>query len=137
MLGDEEWDDSDVEGEASNTTVEAVRCNRRELELARKQAELAERELALARREIESLRGTQQRDRPVDGRSAGVSMGTGSSRSRMDVLAIADLLCPFHGDGDSYEGWEAQVRLLRTTYELDENEVRILMGMRLKGKASE
>lgn len=110
-----------------------VRGDQRELEIARKQAELAEREIAL-KREMEMLREAQQQ-RTVEDRLVGMSME--SRRFKADIAAITDLLSFFHGNGDSYEAWENQVRLLRTTYELDENEAKILVGKRLKGKASE
>lgn len=60
-----------------------------------------------------------------------------SSRFKTSIMAIADLLNSFHGNGDSYEVWENQVRLLRTMYELDENEAKILIGKSLKEKTSE
>lgn len=103
----------------------------------RKKAELAERKLALARREIAWLRKILQQNQYTNGLSLRMTSMTESSRFKMDIFAIADLLNYFHGNGDSFEGWEKQVRLLKTTYELDEKEVKILMCTRLKEKASE
>lgn len=62
---------------------------------------------------------------------------TESSRMKMDIMAIAILLNYFHGSNDSYEEWEKQMRLLKVTYKLDENEAKILVAMRLREKANE
>lgn len=139
---DVEEQDNDVHtfDEASGATLSEttpVQCDPRELELAKQQAELAERELALARREMELLCEVQQRSHLSEDRPSRTSMMSVSARPKTEVLAIVDLLNPFHGNGDSFEGWVKQLRLLRTTYELDENEVKILIGKRLKGRAGE
>jgi len=57
--------------------------------------------------------------------------------TRASITAIAELLGYFDGENDSCEMWEKQVRLLMTTYELQDNLVKILIGSRLKGRAAE
>ncbi|RLU26213.1 hypothetical protein DMN91_000006, partial [Ooceraea biroi] len=41
------------------------------------------------------------------------------------------------GDSDIFETWDKQIRFLRTTYKLDDSLTKILIGMRLKGRATE
>ena len=55
----------------------------------------------------------------------------------MNIATIADLLNNFNGKSSDYETWEKQVKLLRLTYKLDDDAARILIGLRLKGKALE
>lgn len=56
---------------------------------------------------------------------------------RVSINAIADLLGSFDGNIGSYKNWKEQLKLLRATYRLTDEHVKILIGMRLKGKASE
>ncbi|XP_023289213.1 uncharacterized protein LOC111674140 [Orussus abietinus] len=104
----------------------------REIELFRKEKELAERELALARKEIEFL----QRGTTVDVSEYGHSLQR-DAPSRIGVSTIAELLNNFDGSSDSYERWEKQVQLLRSTYRLADPMTKILIGSRLKGRAFE
>jgi len=53
------------------------------------------------------------------------------------ITAIADLLSNFSGQSSDYEIWEKQVKLLKATYKLEDDTAKILVGMRLKGKALE
>lgn len=56
---------------------------------------------------------------------------------RVSINAITDLLGSFDGNIGSYKYWKEQLKLLRATYRLTDEHVKILIGMRLKGKASE
>lgn len=114
---------------------------RRELEICRREKEIAERELELARREIAVLRERQDVDRVVPGQREEASAGGGGgatavSHPRSSLMAIADLLADFDGSGD-FNTWEKQVRLLKTTYRLNDEYAKILIGMRPKKKALE
>lgn len=107
----------------------------REIEMYRREKELAERELSLLRRELELARGLQQlnigeRERTVDRENIS------REYPRPSIKAIGDLLGLFDGSGD-YEVWEKQLRLLKTTYHLTDEYAKVLVGMRLKGKAAE
>jgi len=97
----------------------------REAELAAKERELMQKEIELLRRENDLLR-TSTRN----------SVST-VSRTTISIKNISDLLSEYHGTGDDFERWRAQVNLLRDTYELDENATKILVGSRLRGKAAE
>lgn len=57
--------------------------------------------------------------------------------ARVNVSAIADLLSNFNGGADNFGTWEKQVHALKTAYQLNDDMTRILIGMRLKGKALE
>lgn len=107
----------------------------RELEISRREKELAERELQFARREIELLREMQQLNTAE--RNQETRQGnTLHDLSKASITVIADLLGYFDGSTGDYEIWEKQLKLLKTTYHLSDEHVRILIGMRLKGKAS-
>ncbi|XP_071636795.1 uncharacterized protein [Temnothorax longispinosus] len=56
---------------------------------------------------------------------------------RINVNSIAELLNTFDGTPRDFEAWEGQARLLREAYCLDDSMAKILVGMRLKGRASE
>jgi len=53
----------------------------------------------------------------------------------MKITAIADLLSDFDGSTNTFDRWEKQVRMLQKTYKLQEGTCRILIGLKLKGKA--
>lgn len=54
---------------------------------------------------------------------------------RTNIMAVADLLSNFSGKPDDYEVWEKQMKLLKTMYKLEDDTAKILIGMRLKGRA--
>lgn len=56
---------------------------------------------------------------------------------RINLTSIAELLKTFDGTPRDYEAWEGQIKLLREVYHLDDNTAKILVGMRLKGRAYE
>lgn len=53
------------------------------------------------------------------------------------MTSIAELHKTFDGAPRDYEAWEGQIKLLREVYHLDDNTAKILIGMRLKGRAYE
>lgn len=55
----------------------------------------------------------------------------------ISITTIAELLPFFDGDGEKFERWEKQVRLLAMTYSLSEEMIKVLIGSRLRGKALE
>lgn len=59
-----------------------------------------------------------------------------SRKPPINIKIIGELLSKYNGVGQDFANWEAQLRLLKNTYELDDNLVKILIGLRLKGKAS-
>jgi len=114
--------------------------SRREMEIVKREKDLLERELAMARRELQFLReregegfGAAERRADTDGAATGRAEAT----ARASITAIAELLGYFNGVSDSWEVWERQVRLLATTYKLQDDMTRILIGARLKDKAAE
>jgi len=48
---------------------------------------------------------------------------------------VSELLSEFDGSEGLYQNWEKQLRLLKLIYQLDENNAKMLLGLRLKGKA--
>lgn len=107
------------------------RADEREIEFYRREKELAERELALAPREIAFLRNMN-----MPAAEAGRERRGGGAATKININTIAELLEDFSGDGETYGNWEKRVGLLRLTYDLDDNMMKILIGSRLKGRAS-
>lgn len=124
----ENRDESSVE-----TGTSAV--HQREDDIYRRERESTERELQLMRREIELLREMQRVSMP--NRGAAERESTSGIVAKASISAIADLLSHFDGSVGNYENWETQLKLLKKTYRLSDDYVKILIGMRLKGKASE
>lgn len=60
----------------------------------------------------------------------------GSASVKVNINTVAELLEDFTGDGEAYDNWEKRVELLCRTYDLDDEVVKILIGSRLKGRAS-
>lgn len=120
----------------------------REIELARREKELMARELAIAKRELEFLQRLQVRGQAAEKTSRGeqsvpiapiVPNRTAEvpTSAKVNVTTIAALLSNFDGSLDNFETWERQVTFLKTAYNLDDNMTKILIRMRLKGKALE
>jgi len=57
--------------------------------------------------------------------------------STVRVKEISDLLADFSGDRDTFDSWKGQAEILRTTYRLNEDAMKILLSSHLKGKAQE
>jgi len=93
-----------------------------------------EMELNTLRREIELL--IQQRSN-VCVLSAHVDVESKLMQPKININSIAELLITFDGATNNYEVWKRQLRLLKRNYRLDDEHTRILVGMRLKGKALE
>lgn len=98
-----------------------------------------ERELAVVRRELEVARGGLQSEQAMGGEQRRSARSITSERdpSHPSVTVIADLVSCFDGRSDSFENWEKQIRQVQVAYRLEDNIARILVGMRLKGKAQE
>lgn len=100
-----------------------------QLELAERERDLLRREVEIQRRELEFLRAQNVRNNgertPEETRSPSVNIRT-----------LAELMGEFQGPEDTFSRWERQLRLIQTTYQLDDNQVRLLVGLRLKGPAA-
>lgn len=96
----------------------------REFDLIRRERDLAEYENSLLRREVEMLRAASRS-----------STSSTNSRASISIRGISELLHEYNGTVEDFERWKAQVMLLKTTYELDDNSARVLVGAKLKGKA--
>ncbi|CAK9814696.1 Gag-Pol polyprotein [Anthophora quadrimaculata] len=106
---------------------ELEKC-RWEIDLLRREKALMERELEVTRRELELSR--MQRPSISEERPAARS-------GRIGVTTVAELLKCFDGKSEDFSSWAKQIQMLQATYRLEDEEVKILMGMRLRGKAQE
>jgi len=115
--------------------------NRRMVDIYKREKELAERELAILRRELELERARTSQAGSNTGAIRRSSVTPNASLlqtpGRVSISAVADLLNSFDGNAEAFETWEKQVLFLRESYELDDAMTKILIGMRLKGKALE
>ncbi|XP_054001610.1 uncharacterized protein LOC128888608 [Hylaeus anthracinus] len=110
------WRDSSAENAPD-------RLLRMEMELMRRERELMQRELQLLQRENDMLRQSPGSSRETE-RKSGAS-----------IKAIGELLADFSGAEQCFHSWRKQLALLISTYDLDDNLSRILIGSKLKGKA--
>ncbi|KAG7198949.1 hypothetical protein KM043_015912 [Ampulex compressa] len=54
-----------------------------------------------------------------------------------NLKMIAELVTEFNGTPDNFDVWERQVKFMRTTHELTDDNAKTLIGMKLKKKAFE
>lgn len=92
----------------------------RELEFVRRERDLLHRELELMRREAAS-----QNRRTENVRDSAIN------RHSSDLKGLKD----FDGTGNEFWKWKQQVELLHDTYNLDDNDIKMLISSKLKGKA--
>ena len=97
--------------------------SRREYELLKREKELLERELRLERREREM--------------SSTSSTATVTSVAlRTNVKVVAEMLNEFSSEEDKdFSNWKTQAKLLKESYDLDENSMKLIISQRLHGKA--
>jgi len=101
----------------------------KELELLRRERDLLTRELALERQRNEELSSTSM---PTPTASLNERYGT---NGHINIRAISDLLSEFDGVECLYQSWIRELRLLRATYHLSDNDMKIVIIRRLKGRA--
>lgn len=97
------------------------------------------------RTNILSATGTSMRATEISARTTEMSasvvaargMNSNEAPSRPNITSIAELLGSFDGRSDIYETWERQVIFLKNTFRLSDEMIKIMIGLRLKGKASE
>lgn len=109
-----------------------VHQTRRELDLLQREKVLMERELEVARRELELLRSMHHASVSERG-----SPATQDGQSPMNVKTVAELLSYFNGKTEDFPTWSKQIQVLQAKYRLDDDEAKVLMGMRLRGRAQE
>jgi len=120
------------EEEDSNMKKRELDVLKREASIARREAALLERELQAAREEIERMRMTSMSATDYD--ESPSTRGRNSIR-QLSLNNIFKLLSNFDGDHEMYNTWENQVRLLKNTYELSEEETKVMISEKVKGKA--
>lgn len=131
-----------IDGEASATSRDSHDENasaQRMIDLFKRERDLAERELAITRRELEIVRGTRTSNDDNTNQLTGMLPPEPFLQNprKVSVTAIGDLVNFFDGHTEKFETWGKQVLFLKDPYELDESMMKIIIGMRLKGKALE
>ncbi|XP_011859611.1 PREDICTED: uncharacterized protein LOC105557076 [Vollenhovia emeryi] len=97
----------------------------REVDLPNREHEVLRRELEITRRELAMARARNNDEHPPNG------------HSRTNIRMLSELLKEFSGAHDGYWQWEQQARFFKDTYQLDDDSARILLGLKLRGSASE
>lgn len=54
---------------------------------------------------------------------------------RLKLSEVRELLDYFDGTGETFEKWERQIKFLKHTYHLDDDNMKVLASSRMKGKA--
>jgi len=85
------------------------------------------------RRQLEDLQ--LERSRVIEDRPLMPVNHNLYSMPRPNITALGDLLSDFTGAEDTFANWHRQLELVRTTYNLDDNNTRILISMKLKKRA--
>lgn len=109
------------EEEDSNMKKRELDVLEREASIARREAALLERELQAAREEIERMRMASTSATDYD---EGPGIRGRNSIRQLSLNNIFKLLSDFDGDHEMYNTWENQIRLLKNTYELIDEETR-------------
>jgi len=107
------------------------------MKLCRREKELAVRELEITQRELDLLRRASATVELPMGNPVSEQATTRDAVSKVNIAQITDLLGFFDGDADRFETWERQVRRLRIFYRLSDDMARIMIGSRLRGRATE
>lgn len=124
------------EGTSGMTTSEGtVPLLEAQLERHSRDKRALEAELDVLRREVELLR--MQSQLGVRATNVRVEAEAPPTQSKINIKAISELLATFDGTTGDYETWEKQFTFLKRTYRLDNEHAKIVIGMRLKGKALE
>lgn len=137
------WMENQAEAQASGDRDEAaggadkesIYVTETQSEHRPRDARMLEMELEILRREVELLKTRSQTTARVS--DARVDSETRAMQPKINMNAIAELLATFDGTAENFEVWDRQLRLLKRTYRLNDEHTRILIGMRLKGKALE
>ena len=95
----------------------------RELDFLIRERDLMRRELELARREVELLRNSPS------------SLSAQQQSRYVNVNTIKDLIGDFDGSDVKFRNWKERFELLCDTYELDDANGRLLISLKLKGRA--
>lgn len=108
----------------------------RELEWTRRKNALMKREIELMQRENEFLRRSAQATLPD---STGATETQRSERTPLNpnMTSMKEMLPVFDGKSASYRVWKEQLMIVKQTYHLDDNLMKLLLGMRLTGNAAE
>lgn len=123
-----------AEGAVGGRTIEGSRMEMQPEHRSRDTRAL-EMELEVLRRELELLRAQSQS--VIRTPNARLEAEPRLLQPRLNISAIGELLATFDGTMNNFETWERQLKLLKRTYRLDDEHTRILIGMRLRGKALE
>jgi len=94
--------------------------------------EIMRRELELLRARLSAINSTRYTH---DAPRAHVSTETGWIQNKVSLNVIAELLPEFDGTMGDFRIWRNKLKILERTYQLNDNHMKILVGLRLRGKA--
>jgi hypothetical protein len=94
--------------------------------------EMMRRELELLRARLSAIDSTRYiHDAP----KARMDTESGWIQNRISLNVIAELLPEFDGTMGDFRIWRNKLKILERTYQLNDNHMKILVGLRLRGKA--
>jgi len=97
-----------------------------------------EMELEMMRRELELLKArsaTSSASRTQRIPEAHTSAETGWVKNKVSLNVIAELLPEFDDTMGDFRMWRNKLKILEQIYQLNDNHMKILVGLRLRGKA--
>lgn len=113
----------------ASTSASGGEVRRENNDLVQREVELLRRENAVLQRELWLVEHGGNNEPTVTTRAP--------AASAVRIREIGELLADFTGDKDTFDTWKGQAEILRTTYRLNEDAMKILLSSRLKGKAQE
>ncbi|KAI4473317.1 hypothetical protein M0804_015399 [Polistes exclamans] len=101
--------------------------DRRKMDFLRREKTVMEKKLEIVKRKLDLAHMLRQSSVSVQDEPA-----VQSPNARVGVKTIAEFLSYFDRKAEDFPGWKKQVITLRRTYRLNDDEARILVGMRLR-----
>lgn len=130
-------DEDEEQDECSNLTKREKEILEREKELLEQEAEIARREAKLLERELQAAREEIARMRMSNSNGNNENQGPRERNTvrQLSLNHIFNLLNDFDGTHETFRAWENQVQLLKDTYKLTDEETKVMMSEKIKGKA--
>jgi len=108
-----------------------TRSNPQSQEALEMELEIMKRELELLKARFANSSASSTQRTP----EAHTSAETGWVKNQVSLNVIAELLPEFDGTMGDFRMWRNKLKILEQTYQLNDNHMKILIGLRLRGKA--
>jgi len=112
--------------------ITEARSNPQPRDAPETEMEMMRRELELLRARLSAIDSTRYTH---DAPKAHMSTETGWVQNKVSLNVIAELLPEFDGTMGDSRMWRNKLKILEQTYQLNDKHMKILVGLRLRGKA--